>query len=142
MSQREIILKKIDHVVQNADKFEEEQFRMILEGLVKKGLRRLIKKEKVNALWIPNDIILCNVDLLKNSWVPMVSKYKVTVLVGVAALVNPKLNFGTFAVLPDNVALGAQTADLLFDIKEMQWEIRKNHVYHPVEVYQIVNFHP
>ncbi|MCP4146461.1 MAG: HEAT repeat domain-containing protein [bacterium] len=34
---KELFLKKIHHVIQNAEQFQEEQFRMILEGLIKKG---------------------------------------------------------------------------------------------------------
>ena len=32
-------------------------------------------------------------------------------------------SFGTFAVLPDHVALGAQAAGLLFDIADESWQI-------------------
>jgi len=38
-------------------------------------------------------------------------------------LVSAKQPFGTFAVLPDHVALGAQAAGLLFDIADAGWRV-------------------
>ncbi len=37
MSESKIVLQKINQLVQNADQFNEEQFRQVLEGLVKRG---------------------------------------------------------------------------------------------------------
>jgi hypothetical protein len=88
------------------------------------GLKMLLKNESVDALWIANDNVLLKPDLLGNVWLPALKKIKVPLIVGVEALANPKLNFGTFAVIPDPVALGEQTAEIIFDLKSSDWEHR------------------
>jgi putative ABC transport system substrate-binding protein len=72
-------------------------------------------------------------------WIPCVRKYKIPIVVGVEVLVRPKLNFGTFAVLPDHVSLGIQAAEMVFDLMDNNWEINKSRVDPPLAVYKIIN---
>ncbi len=104
------------------------------------ALQRLLKKEKVDALWIANDNVLLRPDLLGNVWLPALKKNKVPLIVGVEALVNPKLNFGTFAVIPDPVALGEQAAEIIFDLKAEEWEHSGIEIYPAISMYSVLNY--
>jgi ABC-type uncharacterized transport system substrate-binding protein len=104
------------------------------------ALQTLLKKEKVEALWIANDNVLLKPDLLGNVWLPALKKNKVPLIVGVEALVNPKLNFGTFAVIPDPVAIGEQAAEIIFDLKADDWEHSGNEISPAISMYSVLNY--
>jgi hypothetical protein len=106
--------------------------------LLKKALVSIMEK-KVEAIWVPNDNVILQPDLIMNVWIPMVKKHKIPVIVGVEALVTPQLNLGTFAVLPDHVALGSQAGGMVFDIMENNWIVSANKVDPPLAVYKIIN---
>jgi hypothetical protein len=108
--------------------------------LIKNNLKTLFKEKNVDVLWVPNDNVFLNIDIIQNVWVPAVKKEKKPVVVGVELLVNPKLEFGTFAVLPDHVALGSQAAEMIYDIKSDGWKCKENRVDPPLAVYKIINF--
>jgi len=103
------------------------------------ALQTLLKKEKVDALWIANDNVLLKPELLGNVWLPALKKNKVPLVVGVEALVNPKLNFGTFAVIPDPVALGEQAAEIIFDLKDDEWKHRGIMIHPSISTYSVLN---
>ncbi len=105
---------------------------------VKKGLTQLLKKDKVDALWIPNDMTLMTPKIVQQLWIPMIKKYKKPVIVGVEALVDPKLNLGTFAVLPDHSGICIQAADMIFTIADNNWKI-VNRKIQPLSVFKIIN---
>ena len=105
---------------------------------VNKALKELNDME-VDALWVPNDNALLQPDIIKNAWMRMVPKYKLPVIVGVEVLVNPQLNFGTFAVLPDHVSLGSQAAAMIFDIRDNNWIGEEGQVDPPLAIYKIIN---
>jgi hypothetical protein len=106
---------------------------------IAKALQNLLKSEKVEALWIANDNVLLKPELLGNVWLPALKKNKVPLIVGVEALVDPKLNFGTFAVIPDPVSLGEQAAEIIFDLKADNWE-HSGIVIHPaISMYSVLN---
>jgi hypothetical protein len=109
------------------------------KSAVKKSLKKLVKKNKVDVLWVPNDNILLKPDILREVWLPCVKKNKVPLIVGAESLVNPKLNFGTFAVLPDHNALGSQTAELIFEAMENDWKFDEQKIVPPVSIYKIIN---
>lgn len=103
------------------------------------ALKTLLKKEGVDALWIANDNILLKPELLGNVWLPALKKNKVPLVVGVEALASPKLNFGTFAVIPDPVALGEQTAEIIFDLKSDEWNHRGIMIHPAISTYTVLN---
>jgi putative ABC transport system substrate-binding protein len=106
---------------------------------LKSALIDLLKKEKVDALWIPNDNILLSPSLLKEVWIPIVNKYKKPVIVGIEALASPELNFGTLAVIPDHTALGVQAAALIINTRENNWEVSPGNVDPVLSVYKVLN---
>ncbi len=103
------------------------------------ALQSLTKNEKVDALWIPNDNVLLKPDLLGNVWLPALKKKKIPLIVGVEALVNPELNFGTFAVIPDPVALGEQAAEIIFNLKTDDWQHSGISVHPAISIYSVLN---
>lgn len=107
---------------------------------VKKNLKRLLNKDKVDALWVPNDNNLLNRKILQDVWIPFAQKFKKPIIVGVDVLVNPKFNFGTFAVIPDHKSLGMQAAEKVFEIMDNDWQIESTKIDPPTSVYKIINF--
>jgi hypothetical protein len=89
---------------------------------IKRALRRL--KQKVDAIWVLNDDRLLSPRLIADGWLPGLNErpWRPTI-VGAASLVSPAHAFGTFAVLPDHTALGAQAAGLMFDIADNDWTV-------------------
>jgi len=106
---------------------------------LRKGLKNL-KQEGIEALWIPNDNQLVNVNLLKSVWLPFAKKFKKPIIAGADVLVEPKLKFGTFAVIPDHLRLGAQAADIVFDVMENAWQVGDQEIEPPRSVYKTINF--
>lgn len=107
-----------------------EQTRVIREEVslspnsseIKRALRRL--KQRVDAIWVLNDDRLLTPRLLAEGWLHGLNEPPwVPTIVGAASLVSPKQSFGTFAVLPDHTALGAQAANLLLDIADNGWKL-------------------
>ncbi len=106
---------------------------------LKKAIKKIVKTDKVDALWLPNDNIMLHPSIIKEVWLPLIKKYRVPVVVGVEVLVNPKFDFGTFAVLPDHVSLGIQAAEIIFDIMDNDWIVDMTDVEPPVSIYKIIN---
>jgi hypothetical protein len=89
---------------------------------LKRALRSV--KRHSDALWILNDDRLLTPDLIADGWLPGLNERRwVPAIVGAASLVSPLQSLGTFAVLPDHTALGAQAASLVFDIADNAWEL-------------------
>jgi hypothetical protein len=107
--------------------------------IIKKGLKQLLKKDSIDAIWVPNDNALLTPVTIRDVWAPFTKESKIPVIVGVEVLVNPSLNFGTFAVLPDHIALGSQAADMVYDIKDNGWSVSDRKVEPPLSVYKIIN---
>ncbi len=106
---------------------------------LRKGLRKLVRKQSVDAVWVPNDNLLVNETLLKRVWIPFVKKYATPVIVGVEVLANPSFNFGTFAVVPDHAALGLQAAEMVYEMKENMWRVATGTVSPPGSVRKVLN---
>lgn len=105
---------------------------------LKKGLEILVQKKNVDALWVLNDSVLINRELLRDVWLPFAQEFKKPIVVGVEVLVQPRFNFGTFAVIPDHVELGAQAAEMIYDIMDNNWQTQ-GIVEQPRSVYKILN---
>jgi hypothetical protein len=106
---------------------------------ISKALKQLLQKDKVDVFWILNDNRLLKPELLMKVWIPTFTKYKIPVIVGVEALAKPKLNFGTYAVMPEPESIGAQAAEIIFELEESDWKFEKREVYPAISVYSVLN---
>lgn len=89
---------------------------------IKRAIRRL--KSRADVLWILNDDRLLTPQLIADAWVPGLDERPwVPSIVGAPSLVSARNSFGTFAVLPDHAALGAQVSDMLDDIANNDWKV-------------------
>jgi hypothetical protein len=89
---------------------------------LKRALRRL--KQQVDVIWIMNDNKLLTPRLISEGWLPGLDERPwLPSVVGAASLVSARSNLGTFAVLPDHVALGSQAASMLLDIADDDWQV-------------------
>ncbi len=89
---------------------------------IKRALRRL--KQGADALWILNDDHLLTPRLIADGWLPGLNERPwIPSIVGAGSLVSPAQAFGTFAVLPDHTALGAQAASVLLDLADNGWSL-------------------
>ncbi|MEZ4237836.1 MAG: hypothetical protein R3F59_17150 [Myxococcota bacterium] len=91
-------------------------------GQVRKGLRSL-DKLGIDALWVLNDNVLLNPELLVGAWLPSMRRYDHPVVVGVPNLLRTDPPVGSFAVLPDHQSLGMQAADLIFELEQAGWTL-------------------
>lgn len=110
-----------------------------MSGALKNALDDLFKKEKVDALWVPNDNILLTPYLLRTVWIPKAREYRKPVIVGIEALADPQLDFGTLAVVPDHESLGAQVASLVINARNNGWVIEPGKIEPSISVYKILN---
>ena len=89
---------------------------------LKRALRRV--KQHADAIWVLNDDRLLTPRLIADAWLPSLNDRPFCpTIVGAGSLVSPAQSFGTFAVLPDHTALGAQAAALVFDIASNGWAV-------------------
>ncbi|WP_437534976.1 hypothetical protein WME79_12180 [Sorangium sp. So ce726] len=102
------------------------------------ALESLVEDEKIDALWVLNDNILLKPRWLASIWLPKVGKKcPIPVIVGVPSLLTP-VHLGTFAMVPDYAALAVQTADMVFDLADGGWQIRRPAIQLPLEIKTIV----
>ena len=106
---------------------------------VKRGLRRLLDYDHVDALWVLNDSALLFPELLARAWLPVLRHGHIPVMVGVSSLVSAKLAFGIFAVLPDHRALGRQAAGLVDTLAEANWVVGAHRPLLPVAIEKVLN---
>ncbi len=138
-----------DFIAENRDYCKKEKIEIasvVINGKDKdigaqiEGALSVLKTEKnMNALWLPNDNILLKPELIRDIWIPFIRNNNIPVIVGVDVLVDPRLDCGTFAVLPDNVALGAQAAQMIMKIKSNNWVVGAMKVEPPVSIYKVIN---
>jgi hypothetical protein len=111
LAARENIVVVTEKVSQDPDRAE-----------IRRALRRL--KSDSDALWVLNDDQLLTPRLIADAWLPGLNERPwIPAIVGAAPLVSPGVGFGTFALLPDHTALGAQAAHLLLDIADNGWTL-------------------
>ena len=104
--------------------------------LVRQKLNDLIKRKKVDAIWILNDSVIIQRDYLRRVWLPLLRSSRKPILVGA----RPLLGIGHFGVFPDHVDMGAQAAEIIFDIQEQNWSLEGfTQVVVPVGVIKGVN---
>jgi hypothetical protein len=103
------------------------------------ALYELIHDRDVDALWVLNDNALLSRDALTEVWLPRLRDKAVPVVVGVSALVQPEVHFGTLAMLPDNDRMGSQAANLIFELEDNHWKIDERRVELPLSVRTVVD---
>lgn len=103
------------------------------------ALHMLVKKNRIQALWIPEDTTILKPELFTEVWLPFAAKNNIPVIVGIEYLVNPDLKFGTFAVIPEPRATGEQAAGIIFNLMENGWKINGVNVYPTISVFTILN---
>lgn len=94
----------------------------------------LCSKVKIDALWVLNDNVLLHPESIASAWLPALERCSLPVIVGVGALVNPEVHFGSFAMLPDHEALGVQAADLIYELADADWRVEESSVELPLSV--------
>ncbi len=110
------------------------------EKSIMESLKRLIL-QGIDVLWVPNDNLLLQTEIIKRVWNNFVPQYKIPVIVGIEVLVSPRLNFGTFAVVPDHISLGSQAAAMVYDIRNNNWICEEKRVDPPISVNKTINYH-
>ncbi|HKQ68448.1 MAG TPA: hypothetical protein VJT73_03875 [Polyangiaceae bacterium] len=106
---------------------------------ITRALDRL-REANIDALWILNDIGLIKTQtFLEEAWLDAVGDLRVPVVVNVQTLVDPRLQFGTLAVVPDHEALGVQAANMVLDLADAGWTIKSSTVELPTSTITIVD---
>jgi hypothetical protein len=89
---------------------------------VKRAIRRL--KQHVDVIWILNDDKLLTPRLISEAWILGLDERPwLPTIVGARSLVSATSNLGTFAVVPDHVALGGQAASMVLDVASNGWQM-------------------
>ena len=108
-------------------------------GTLRTALRTLVKKKDVDVVWILNDNALLDIKFIREVWLPELNKLKIPSIVGAEVLVNPQLNLGTLAVMPDHYAIGKQAAALLLELLSTTNSNELPPIEHPLSVVKVLN---
>jgi hypothetical protein len=106
---------------------------------IRLALHELLRSEKVDAIWVLNDNALLDPKTIRDGWLPEARKSQVPIIVGVSSLVDPRLSFGSIAVVPDHAALGVQVANLLFELSDEDWVVNDREIELPLSVETVVD---
>jgi len=110
------------------------------EKEISTALKALVERDHVDAMWVLNDNGLLSPQLLSSVWLTSANpRHRLPVMVGVASLVSKELPVGTFAMLPDHVALGVQVANLIFDLADNGWRVEGREVALPISIRTVVD---
>ncbi|GLS27296.1 hypothetical protein [Marinibactrum halimedae] len=109
-----------------------------MDKLIAKSLKDLSKR-KVDSLLVLNDNVLLTSENVKKSWLPGLKKQKIPVVVGIEALVNTDLKFGSFSFSPDHYGLGSQTASIIWELWDNDWEFEDMDAQEPLSVVKTIN---
>jgi hypothetical protein len=137
-------------ITENAEYCKSENIKMVkafvpsqndnYKALLEKGLNALVSsKVGVNMIWVPNDPAFLKKDIIKDVWMPFSQANAIPIIVGVESMLSASVNFGTYAVLPDHIALGQQAVGLIYDIKDSDWKVDFTIVEPPISIYQVLN---
>ncbi|MDJ0836562.1 MAG: hypothetical protein QNK37_08595 [Acidobacteriota bacterium] len=102
---------------------------------IKKALQQLLRKEKIDALWILNDSTVLTDKNVRRAWVPVLQRCRKPILVSVRNLIE----LGHFGVFPDHYSMGEQAADIVLETRESNWQLRGSNLRPPSSVLKIVN---
>jgi hypothetical protein len=106
---------------------------------IRRALQNVIVEHRVDALWVLNDNVLLTPELIAKGWLKALHKTPVLVVVGVSSLVDTRLHFGSFAMLPDHSALGVQAANLIFKLADHQWNAAATPIQLPLSIQSVVD---
>lgn len=139
-----------DFIDENAEYCKKENVSMV-RGFVptdNQNYRQLLQsgldlftseKHRVNMIWVPNDPVFLDPETIRDVWLPFSEKHSIPIIVGVESMLKANVNFGTYAVLPDHIALGNQAAELIRDIRSSGWKVDFTIVEPPISIYQVMN---
>ncbi len=120
--------------------FEVAEDRMDVARAVRRGVRHLCDREKVDALWILNDNYFLSREIIGDGWLPALERFHKPVVVGVENFVSLGSRFGTFAILPDHYGLGVQAAGMILRLRDDGWVMEGTpRVEQPLAVYKVLN---
>jgi hypothetical protein len=109
-------------------------------GEISDALASLVDRERVDAVWVLNDEALLSPRMLSSVWLSSSNpRHRMPVIVGAPNLVTKESPVGTFAIMPDDVALGIQTANLIFDIADDGWMVKGRDVSLPISIKTVVD---
>ena len=106
---------------------------------LRRAVNRLRTQDKVDTIWILNDNGLLNRRMVRRGWLPALQANQTPVLVNAGSLLSRRISFGTFAVLPDHRALGAQAAGLITMIAERGWQTSGVGLEYPLTVEKVLD---
>jgi putative ABC transport system substrate-binding protein len=107
---------------------------------VSNALKSLVERDRVDAVWVLNDETLVSPRMLSSVWLSNSNpRHRMPVIVGAPNLVTKEHPVGTFAIMPDDVALGIQAANLIFDIADDEWKISGREVSLPISIKTVVD---
>jgi putative ABC transport system substrate-binding protein len=107
---------------------------------VSTALKSLVERDRVDAVWVLNDDTLLSPRMLSSVWLSSSNpRHRMPVIVGAPDLVTKQRPVGTFAIMPDDVALGMQTANLIFDIADEGWRLGERDVSLPISIKTVVD---
>lgn len=109
-----------------------------LTGRIKSALSYL-KAQSVDAIWVVNDNVLLTKDTLVNAWLPELKQYDKPVVVGIESLLYTPLNFGSYAIVPDHYGLGVQSAGVLGDLMDNDWQLEDTTIEPPLSIRKLIN---
>jgi hypothetical protein len=107
---------------------------------VSRALKSLVDRERVDAVWVLNDEALLSPPMLSSVWLSSSNpRHRMPVIVGAPNLVTKEHPVGTFAIMPDDVALGIQTANLIFSIADDGWKVGGRDVSLPISIKTVID---
>jgi hypothetical protein len=110
------------------------------QGDVSGALKSLVERDRVDAIWVLSDDGLLSPRLLSSVWLSSSNpRHRLPVIVSMPNLVTKEYPVGTFAIVPDDVALGIQTANLIFDIAENDWTVEGREVSLPISIKTVID---
>lgn len=108
---------------------------------VRRALKRLAQREKVQAIWILNDNVLLTSKILREAWMRSLGRYDLPTIVGIRRFFAEEefANLGHFAVVPEPHGVGMQAADLVLAIRANGWKILETKIYPPISIQKFLN---
>jgi ABC-type uncharacterized transport system substrate-binding protein len=98
-----------------------------------------LKAANVDAVWVTNDSGLLQPQIVGGAWIPFVKDFGKPVVVGVETLAKTEFNFGSFVVFPDHYGLGVQTAGVLLELLDNDWDASDTNIAQPLSVKKHLN---
>ena len=105
---------------------------------ISKSLKKVLK-EDIDAMLVLNDNALLTSDNVRKAWLPVLAKKRIPVIVGINSLLKSSLKLGSFSFAPDHYGLGIQTASMIWELLDNDWEFEEVTVQEPLSVKKTIN---